>query len=250
MEDSEDNDRLSPGAADYTASALRAALAIVPVIGAGLGELATQVIPHQRLDRLVRFARVLQERLAAVEGFQRRWEEVLNRCRMGDQDLADLMEEVIRQAARATTDARRECIASLIANGLTSDQISHIESKHLLRMLGDLNDIEVIWLRFYLHPTIRGDEEFRSKHAAVLKSVPAHLESPQPEVDKAALQKSYSEHLVRLGLLEERFKVDPKTKMLEVNPATGIPKHSSYEVTSLGRLLLREIGLGDSTFKK
>lgn len=71
----------------------------------------------------------------------------------------------MRQAAYSLSDERREYVASLIANGVSGTAISDQESKHLLQILGELNDVEIIWLRFYADASIGGDEEFRQKHA-------------------------------------------------------------------------------------
>ena len=56
------------------------------------------------------------------------------------------------------------------------------------------------------------------------------------------LQKSYKEHLEQLRLLRERYHVDPKTKRPRYE-SSGKIKISGYEITQLGRLLLRQVGL-------
>ena len=127
------------------------------------------------------------------------------------------------QVARSLSDERREYIATLVANGISSERIEYSESKYLLRMLNELNDVEIVWLRFYLDPVFGRDQEFTEKHSNILEPVAAHLRSTQKEIDKATLQKGYKEHLVRLGLLEKE-------------------ESKSYKITQLGRLLLRETG--------
>lgn len=216
-----DNDRnkaesLSMQTADYVASAVRAALGVVPFAGSLLAELAGTVIPNQRIDRIVKYAEVLETRLAKIE------REFVQQ-QLKDESFTDLMEEGLRQAARSLTDERRQYIASLISNSLSSAEIEYYESKHLLKILEELNDVEIIWLRFYLNPTMGGDAEFRNKHKDILKPVTKVMGAPQSIRDKGTLQDSYKEHLVRLGLLE---KADNK-----------------YSLASLGRLMLREIGL-------
>jgi len=155
------------------------------------------------------------------------------------------MEEGLRQAARSLSDERREYIASLITNSLTSEDIEYQESKHLLRILAEINDVEVIWLRHYLVRTIGGDEDFREKHKAVLKPVFVHTNAPQDVRDKAGLQVSYKEHLTQVGLLERQYRTDMRTKQPEFDSFSGGMKVRGYQLTALGRLLLREIGLAD-----
>ena len=159
-------------------------------------------------------------------------------------EFTDLIEEGFRQAARSLSAERRQYIASIITNSLSSENISYTESRHLLRILDEVNDIEIIWLRSYRDPTMGGDEEFWETHRNVLEPIPANFGSSQETLDRSTLQKSYKEHLFQLRLLERRYKIDHKTKEPDFDKRTGTQKVQGYEITSLGRLLLKEIGLG------
>ena len=101
----------------------------------------------------------------------------------------------------------------------------------------------MLWLRLYRHPTIAGDEEFRDKHKAVFSFPSAVFGSPPEAFDKDALRDSYRDHLVQLGLVKPKLRVDPETGMPVFEHFTGEMEIESYEITRLGRLLLREIGL-------
>jgi len=229
---------LAPSTSDYVASAAKAALGAVPFVGSLLAEIAGSVIPNQRIDRLVQFASELDNRLNTVD-------KAAVKAHLADENFTDLVEEGLRQAARSTTDDRRRHIANVIAGSLTSEDISFIESKHLLRLLGEINDIEVVWLRFYLDQVMQGDEEFRAQHKDVLAPVMASMASPRSEIDKETLQRSYKEHLEQVGLLQARYRLDSKTKLPEFDRASGRPKTQGYELTRLGRLLLRQVGFQD-----
>ncbi|TDU25918.1 hypothetical protein DFR24_4365 [Panacagrimonas perspica] len=221
---------------DYVASAARAILDGVPFVGSLLAELAGSLIPNQRIDRVAKFAVLLEARLSTLE------KEALSR-QARDPAGADLLEEALRQAASSLSDDRRERIASLIANGLSEGEVSYLESKHLLKILGELSDAELIWLRSHLHDEIDGDSEFREKHSSVLNLPAAHLGSSQPDLDKNTVGESYRQHLVRTGLLENRYRTDPKTKELKVD-SHGRLQVQRRTITSLGRLLLRVIDGG------
>jgi hypothetical protein len=201
----------------------------VPFVGSFLAEIAGNVIPNQRVERIVAFANNLQMKLKNVE-------EILEKLNVNDENFTDLIEEGLRQAARSTTDERREYISSLISNSLTSEDISFVESKHLLRQLGEINDIEILWLRFFLVPTLGGDKEFREKHQAVLRPLSVVMGSPQPEIDKSTLRTSYKEHLATLGLLEKKIELDTRGSDVKI-------KVKGYDLSILGRLLLRQIGI-------
>lgn len=232
-----ENTELEDRPIDYVTTAAKGALGAVPFVGSLLAELAGNVIPNQRIDRITKFALLLESRLGELE-------RATLHARMATPEGADLLEEGIRQAASSLSDERREYIASLIANGISGSDITDQESKHLLRILGELNDVEIIWLRFYADAAIGEDEDFRQKHAAVLDTEPAYMGSPQSMHDKNSLAKSYKLHLARLGLLQERLAVDQKTKLLKID-SQGRTEIKGYTLSSLGRLMLRSIGLPD-----
>lgn len=221
---------------DYVTSAAKAVLGMVPFAGSLLAELAGSVIPNQRIDRLSKFAIQLEARLATLD-------QDFVRAQLTDENFTDLLEDGIRQAARSLSDERRQYLAALLGNGISSDAISFAESKQLLRILGELTDVEVIWLRSYLNPTIDGDNEFRAKHDITLKPIAPSMGSGQGTIDSYALQSSYKEHLAALGLLSPRYEIDSRTKQPVYDSRTGNLKLKGYEITSLGRLLLRQIAL-------
>ena len=226
---------------DISTAALRGAASLFPIVGPFLAEIIGVAIPQQRTDRIAKFAEELDRRLSSIE-------KDLLEAEKGDDEFVELLEEGLRQATHSLSDERRSYIASLIVSGLTSENIERSESRHLLRILDEINDIEVVWLRFYQHPTIGGDEAFREAHKETLEPAIAYISSPQEDVDKGTLQKSYKEHLSQLGLLERRFKTNPQTELPEYDRFSGTMQVSGYRLTQLGRLLLREIGLGEINY--
>ena len=221
---------------DYVASAAKAVLGAVPFVGSLLAEVAGTIIPNQRVERIAQFAAALGQKLADVQ-------HDIVRAHLTDENFTDLLEEGIRQAARSVTDDRRSYIASVIAHGITEDSVEFIESKHLLRILGEINDIEVLWLRFHLVPTIGGDQEFRQKHTDIFDVPPAFIGGPQDVCDKNAMKESYLHHLAQLGLLTPYYHTDFHTRQPEIDTFSGAPKLWGYNLTGLGELLLRHIGL-------
>lgn len=204
---------------DYVASAAKAALGSVPFAGSLLIELAGTVIPNQRINRIVSFAKALEKRLSNLE-------QKFVRSQLKDEKFTDLLEEGLRQASRSLSEERLEYISLLISNSLSSKDIEYMESKHLLRILDELNDIEVIWLLYFQkRRTQKEADELKDKYPDILKSIHVMHKAPQPAKNKRTLQDSYKEHLLQLGLLERR--------------------EEHYIITTLGRLLSREIGLTD-----
>ena len=219
MENRSSNDILKAKLPDYSVAVGRALANLIPLVGPGLAEMIGVTIPNQRIDRIVRFAEDLNRRLSCLE-------------------------EAFRQAAHSLSDERRGFIASIIVNGLTAESINFAESRHLLRLLDEINDIEVVWLRYYRGPLMNGDSDFRETHKDTLTHVIAYLSSSKDVVNKQALQQSYKEHLSQIGLLGRKYKTDHQTKLPEFDSISGAMEVLGYRLTTLGSLLLDEIGLG------
>lgn len=217
---------------DYAVSLAKSVLGVIPTVGTALSELVSIAIPNQRLERVTKYLIDLEKRMSLME--------VDLKAKVVDVDFSDLVEESLWQAARAVSQDRLDYIATLVVNGVSASNIEYIESKHLLKILSELNDIEIIWLRFYLNPVMSGDKEFRQKHEELLYPKVAFFESSQEEIDKSTLQVSYKNHLATLGLLEKKVEID-------LGDARGRAKTKTtgYEITSLGGLILRQIGLGE-----
>lgn len=227
---------LSLAPVDHITSVVKGAVGVIPVAGPLLAEIAGTLIPNQRIDRLVKFAEQLGSRLSDIEADKLREH-------LTDENFTDAVEESMRQAARSTSDERRAYIASLLANGIKSDAIDFIETKHLLRLLNDINDIEVIWLRAYFswHWGAR-DEHFMDLHKEILEPLAAVLGASQAQLDRAAMQQSYKLHLERLGLLRPKIRFDAKTQLPEFDRNDGFAR-VGFEITALGQLLIRHIDM-------
>lgn len=221
---------------DFLVATVKSIVGAAPFVGPLLSELIGTFIPGQRTDRLSKFVTELDIRLSKFE--KDFLEEELRK-----DDCTDLFEEGFRQATRSLSDERRSYIASVVENGLINTHVSYAETKHLLQILEELNDAEIIWLRFYLDPTIGGDEEFREKHKNIVDPIYATIGSSQDQLDKHALQESYKNHIERLGLIRPNYRFDRKSGIPEFDKFTGKQAVSYYDLTSLGKLFLRFIGI-------
>ena len=232
-------DNLENNSTDLFVTAAKSILGSLPIGGSILAELIGTIVPNQRIDRLAKYVKELEAKFANIP------EARVAGCLKND-EFVGLVEEGFIQAARATSDERRKYIASVVANSITEEAIEFQESRQILRILSELNDIEIIWLRFYLVPGLNGDTEFRECHRALLEPVYAYTRGDEINLTKAALQDSYKDHLERLELIAYRMKIDSATGIPEFDGSTSKPKRSSPRITVLGRLLLKHIGLIDS----
>jgi hypothetical protein len=212
---------------------------MVPVVGSLVAEIVGNIIPNQRVDRIVRFVQLLDERLGKLE------QETL-KTKFTHPPVVDLLEDAFTQAARATSQERLEHIANVVANGLSEVELNESETKRMLWLLGQITDAEVVILRSKLVMTnedAKRDAEFRSKHEQLLAPDVTHMGSSEEEFEEAALKASYRQHLHDLGLIRYRFRQPRRGEMPEFDDNTGMMKASGSEVTRLGKMLLRYLNL-------
>jgi hypothetical protein len=233
---SDKKDLVSNNFDDLMASAGKSVAGAVPIVGSLLAELVSTLIPNQRIDRLSKYVVELEKRLCHVK------EDVL-RSHMHNDDCISLLEDGYIHASRALSDERREYIASIVSKGLSNDVLEVHTSKYLLGLLSELNDVEIIWLRFFQNQLLNGDQDFRNKHANILRPARFIEGSNEFEVDRKALQSSYKVHLERLGLVSDKLSVNRTNGLPEINPITGEFKVERTDITFMGRTLLAEINL-------
>lgn len=208
---------LGSGSGDHVAATLRAVAAAVPFAGGAIAEIVNYSIPNTRMHRVEDYLKWLAQRLNTLE------EETL-KARLASPENVDLLEEGARQAARALSDERIERLARLVAEGISSAAIPYVESRRVLCLLEELDDLEVVVLSSFLHKNAH-DAEFRTKHESILHPKPEHLGSSMPELDADTIHQAGRNWLLRLGLLKN--------------------DRNHSEITPLGRLLLRRIGLAE-----
>ena len=222
--------------ADLGAAFFKTLVSAAPRVGQYLTEVLGVAIPDLKFDRVVTFARVLGDRVKYLE-------EDMVRVKSKTQEFADLLEDGVVQASRAMTDERRGYIASLLKNSITNKTLEHVEEKKLLALLGELNDAEVLMLKFFSLSSA-GRREFAETHQELFGPIDRSLDAPQENIDKGEFRDSYRNKLLEVSLLEPVYKRAEKGEMPEFDERTGRMKATSFRPTGLGKLLLRYIDLG------
>lgn len=224
--------------ADITASIAKASFGTVPIVGSFLAEIVGAAIPNQRMDRFAQYLIVLDNRLDSIQ------KELLASL-LSNTYFIHLIEESSLQAVKAVSDKRREYIASIVITGITKDREDFLRSVHMLQILGELNDVEVFWLK--RHELIHNDkyEGHPLMEEPCLQPILKEMDTPSDLYEDATIQDSYKEHLCRLGLLTHNYSLDFKTKVPEYD-SNGNQVIGSYEITELGEMLLKYIGIYDN----
>ena len=218
---------------DMAAAFFKGLIGSAPFVGPVLAETMGIAIPNQKLDRLITFARVLDDKVKYLK-------EDTVKLKMETDEFRDLLEDSLIQASRAMTDERREYIAALLKNSITNEALAHVEKKKLLALLNELNDAEVLTLKFY---SLSADErrKFAALHKDLFHPIDRSHGAPEENIDKGALRDSYRNKLIEIRLLEPVYKRPEKGKLPEFDEKTGQLKATSLKATWLGKLLLRYI---------
>lgn len=218
---------------DRLAGYASAGVNAVPFVGGILGQAINDIIPNQRIDRIVKYVRLLDKRLEAIE-------EKRVRSLLDDPVKQDLVVTGGNQAARALSEERLEYIAQAVANGINSADAGEIRKSRLLRLLGELDDDEVAILNAYGQSY--GSGRNADAWAKINRPGFASLDSSADEIDQSKLYEAGTERLFRLGLIEQKFHFVKKGDLPEFDTRTGRFK-GQFEISYLGRMLLRQIGL-------
>lgn len=232
------SNELKPNRTDRVVTAAKAVFGIVPV-GSVISEVIGELIPNQRMDRLVRFVEMLGQKVEHLD------DEVF-RKRATHPDGVNLIEDGFFHAARAKSEARLEQIANIVANGLSANEQKRLEADRMLWILEKLNDVEVVLLRGSLPRTAQDyglDEEYQTKHQIILEPRAPHHGSEWSEIEEAALFDSYRGHLIELNLMKVNFKTPKRGEIPELDEKTGTMKASGRDITLLGRMFLDYLGL-------
>lgn len=228
-------DALKNNRTDLLTSVAKSVGGTIPFAGPFVSELIGAIIPNQRIDRISKYLIELDKKINQLPT------ELLEQIK-NNENFIDLVEEGFYQASRALSDERKKYIASIIYKSLTDEIIKIENSKFLMKLLAELNDVEIIWLRYYHDLSNNEDEVFYNKHKNILDRTIAVIGDNKETKQKEVLQNNYIKHLERLGLIKNNLRIDSKTKM-PVFDRYGQPIVKHSETTYLGDMLLEQIGL-------
>ncbi len=235
QENSENYADLENKKQDYLAISLQSLAGMIPVAGSIVAEIIGELIPNQRTDRIVAFLIKLDEKVAHIE------KEALEH-KLQQTENIDLFEDACFQASRALTDEKLEYIANAFANSLTQDEVAYLYKKKLMWLLGELNENEIIILTNYTYPQYIGEpSDFYEKHKDIINISSPTIGSSDEELNEVSYKRSFRERLNQLGLIRPRYKKPRRNEFPDFDYKTGRVKSSGYEITNLGKLLVKFI---------
>ena len=225
-------DPLSDDYRDQLVAIGKGAVSMVPLVGGPLAEILGVAIPNQRADRIAAYVRELSARIDRMsEGVQS--ELASNAARI------ELIVEGGYQSARAVSKDRVHQIVEAVVRGLSEDEAEIVRRKRLLIIFGELDEDEVALLNAYGRSYGGGD---RNAFEGIGRPDPVHMQSPPEARERDRLYQAGKEHLLRLDLLKRNFGTVAKGTLPEFDARSGQFKHT-VEISYLGRLLLKEVGM-------
>lgn len=219
---------LGNNATDYAAILIKNLVASgVPIVlpmftfmASYLGDMIINVIPNQRLDRVVNFVQMQSEKLDALD------DNLKGKIQktMLDPETVPFVEKVLKMVVESETEQKRKYLASVLNNGLLTDLASSHRS-YLLQIIDELGDLEI--LRLYAATLEDKDyDDFWDKHEETF-----YFEAEWDDDDEAdrreMLSKMPTANLVKLGLLDA-YNIDAK-------------------ITKLGKEILRFVSAKENT---
>lgn len=220
---------------DNLAMIAKGLIGAIPIAGPLAAEVIGNIIPNQRIDRISDYLKILDKKLEGIS-------KLVIESKLKQEDFVDLFEDSLINASRALSSERKEYIASIIKNSIVNDDLSYIEEKKIMYIVSQLNDIEIIKLK---HHTLIGQEQkqFFELHKEILSIPFVHIKSEEHEINQKAVYDTYKNNLVSLQLLNPRYKRAKNNELPQFDDKTGMMKSSGYNVTSLGRLILKYLEL-------
>ncbi len=226
---------------DLTVSLLvRGAIGSAPFIGPLVSELISNVIPNQRIDRISNLLQILETKLADVE-------KTLIETRFCTPGYIDLFEDGLYQAARAIHEERLEHVASILKNGLSDKEADFTQYKHILNLLGEINEVEILILKLYSFLSMQERGDFLEAHKDSIGVPSIRQDSSDSDIEKATIHENYDSHLLRLGLLKLEVGHLRAGELPKFDLETGMIKAKSYRTSRLGLILLEKIDQRETT---
>lgn len=230
--DAPENEKLDEDFRDQLVAIGKGAVSLIPLIGGPLAEIIGVSVPQQRADRIATYVRALGDR---VQGLEAQVRDGLS----ASKPKIDLIEEGGYQAARAISPERIGQITEAVARGLEENDADVIRRRRLLVILGELDDDEVALLNAHGRSYAGAD---RTAFSSINRPERPHMQSTIEVREADRLYQVGKEHLLRLELLKRNYGSIKKGQVPEFDAGVGEFKHT-VEISYLGRLLLKEIGM-------
>ena len=238
---------LKPNFTDLVASIVKVGASNIPpynspygqiAYGSIIGEILSNLIPNQRIDRIAKLVSELDNKISNLE------EDKIKKFK--DPEAVDLFEEGAFQSARALGDDRIIYISKIVIYGMSGEAIQRMEAKRILSILKELDDGHIIMLSSLLTKNMR-NTEFRERHKKVLHGEIVSIKDATEETRNFnAINVFGWQKLISLGLIDVKYRDSSRYQIATHSRRQNNINISGYNLSAIGMLLLQRIGLANS----
>jgi len=232
------NDELEANITDYTVALWKGITGAIPFAGPLIAEFISVKVPNQQLDRLAKWIKVYESKFSDAE--QKRLQD--------NKYFEDLLHDAILQSTRSLSDERNVYIATFLENNKDVQEGDFSVKKKLLHTLETLTDTDIDILNSI---NSNGYGITNSRYSVSPVTTGAYKEmthDEQYEYDLArASWDAHTNALVQNKLLYAKhvmwYDDGSGDSRHHIDDQTGLPKIECYEMTNLGKMLLKSIGV-------
>ena len=219
---------LNTNPTDIITSGVSAAVGLIPFASGFMSEIIQNIIPNQREDRIVKFISDLSNEL---EKTQISLEEL--RIKFENLKYGTFTYNCLHDLVNDVYDEKIKYYKNLCINAISSDEKNLIHCERILKILSELDYYEILYLKFYSNPNIldpKTSEEVTSKLGFDTLQPEYFMCMSEDERDEETYKQITLNNLCNTGLLQKKLKFN------------GRRENISYEITTLGKLILKKIG--------
>jgi hypothetical protein len=222
---------------DYAVSIARGVVGAVPAVGAIFSEIISEIVPNQRIDRIVAVLIELDKRLTEAE----------KRHFASNEYALNLFEDGMLQAARSLSERRNRYIAVFLKKCGEVNAAEYNVKKKLFYILEELTDLDIEILLSMEHGNSRNHEH--DLRPDFVSDAQYRRFSDEEKFKYDSREETWGLHLSLLkrhGLIEPEYdKYDQTDPTRHLDEKTGLPNILRYRVTGLGKVFIRSIGEGE-----
>lgn len=217
---------LKPNKTDFAVNIVGGIVGLAPYAGGLLQELIHDIVPNQRIDRIAKFVESLDNELHSINADLEKIKETL----LNNQCYGAYFTKCLKIVSDEIYEEKINYYKKMCIKALTSDEKELMRLERIMNIIEQMDYYEIQYLRFYYNPSLARSE---MQQDAIDKIgyeilVPTYSISMNEEavINETSKQITIN-NLIKNGLLEEK-----------INVRTGRKK---YEITTLGRVILKEI---------
>lgn len=219
---------------DRVVSVAKSVVGAIPAVGPMLSEIICEIVPNQRIDRIVAVLLELDKRLTKAE----------KQHFSSNSYAINLFEDGMIQAARSLSEKRNTYIAVFLKNCGDVNAEGYEIKKKLFYILEELTDLDIEILISMEHGKSQQHEHRLMPKFVSVAQYDRFSDYEKYEHDSS--KEAWELHLSTLrrhGLIEPEYdKYDPSDPTRHLDEETGLPRIMWYRVTGLGKVFIRSIG--------